>query len=138
MAYEMIWEPKGLYRRFYGRMTDAELMESVVLTHASPHFDEMRYVILDTLGVEEFVATDPAFIAELAAIDSASALTNPHIRVAVVTDSPEFEEYVAAYNSDPLCAYHVLAFGTLAEARKWAAAPHYPYALALSEVGRGA
>ncbi len=121
MAYEMVWEARGLYRRYYGRMTDVELMESVLRTHSSPHFDELRYVILDALEVEEFVVTNPAFIAELAALDSASALTNPHIKVAVVADTPEFKQYVAAYNADPLCHYHVLTFSTLAEARKWAA-----------------
>ncbi len=121
MAYEMVWEARGVYRRYYGRMTDAELMESVVRTHSSPHFDELRYVIIDALEVEEFVVTNPSFISEIAALDSASALTNPHIKVAVVAVAPEFKAHVAAYNADPLCHYHVLTFSTLAEARNWAA-----------------
>ncbi len=122
MAYEMTWETRGVCRRYYGRVTDVELMESAARVQASPRFDELRYTILDTLEVEEFVVTNPSFIAELAATDSAAALTNPHIRVAVVTVKPEMKMLVGAYNADPLCAYHVQVFGTSADARKWAAA----------------
>jgi hypothetical protein len=121
VAYEMFWEARGLYRRYYGRVTDAELMESTVITEASPQFDELRYTILDALEVQELIVSNPSFIAELAAIDSAAALTNPHIKVAVVTQSPEIGRLVELYKADPLCPFPTQVFGTLAEARKWAA-----------------
>ncbi len=123
MPYEMLWEARGLHRRYFGRTSDQEIFDSVIATESSARFDELRYILLDFLEVEEVAVSNPAFVKEIAAIDSAAALTNPHIKLAVVTAGPEIRKLAEAYAGQPLCAYPVEVFSSLAEARDWAKIP---------------
>jgi hypothetical protein len=122
MAYEMIWETRGVYRRFYGRTSDLDVTESTRITEASSRFDELRYAILDFLEVDEIVIVNPSFIQETAAIDAAAALSNPNIKVAIVTVSQLIREMAEAYIANELSPYPTQIFTNLADARDWVAA----------------
>ncbi len=121
MPYEMIWEAKGLYRRYYGRGTDQEVLESARATESSARHGDLRYVILDFLDVEEVILTNPSFIAEIVAVDFGAALSNPRIKFAVVTLHSEIRRLARAYATHPLCSYPLEVFSALGEARAWVA-----------------
>ncbi len=119
MPYEMVWEARGLYRRYYGRGTDQEVLDSARLTESSERYDELRYVILDFLDVEEVTLVNPAFIREITAQDFGAALSNPCIKFAVVTRHPEIRRLAREYATHPLCSYPLQIFDTVADARAW-------------------
>ncbi len=121
MPYEMIWEPKGVHRRYYGHTNDQEIFESTIITEGSERFDALRYILIDFLAIESLVSTNPAFIPEISAIDSAAAKTNPCIKLAVVTEHPEIWKLAEAYRAHPLCSYPLEIFTSLADARAWVA-----------------
>lgn len=121
MSSELIWEARGLYRRYYGIANDAEVAGDTFVLESCPQFEELRYTILDFLGIEGFTLINPSFIDEAAAIDSAAAMSHPNLKVAVVTDSPEIRELAEQYIAHPLNAYPTGIFASLEEARKWVA-----------------
>lgn len=122
MSYELIWETRGVVKRFYGELTGQDMVQSVVDVEADPRFDICRYVINDFLPLEGIAPVDNV-IDYIAAIDSAAAETNPNIRIAVVTASPEIIALATQYANSPLNAYPTRIFATLAEARAWIATP---------------
>lgn len=119
MSYEMIWEDRGLLRRFFGESSDLEVYESVQRTHASERFDEIRYVIVDLSEIKKFTLNSADNIEEIAAIDAASALSNPMMRIAIVTTDPDIKRCAQIYLSHPLAPYPTRIFDKLADARGW-------------------
>jgi hypothetical protein len=69
------------------------------------------------------VAFTQSDIDTIAAHDMGAALTNPHIKVAVVAAQPEVIDLVRRYMKAAALAYPTSIFSTMAEARAWVAAP---------------
>lgn len=55
MPYETIWEQKGVYQRFSGRLIseDREQAENAVMGNS--RFDGLEYWIVDSLAIEEYL-----------------------------------------------------------------------------------
>lgn len=87
MPYEIVREPRGVHKRFWGMVTPGEFLDSVKSFHNDPHFDSVRYTINDFSDVEGFVMEE-THIEQTAAINVGAAYTNPNIRVIVVTRDP--------------------------------------------------
>jgi len=119
MPYEITWERRGVYRRYFGRLTDAEFIGAVVEVEGSPRFYDIRYAILDFLEMEEFVVRNESFLEETAALNFAAAMSNPNIKVAVVAVSPVVLRLAEQYKAHALRPYTTEVFSTLAEARTW-------------------
>lgn len=118
MSYEIIWEPRGAVKRFFGRVTSHDMLQSVVDTESDARFDDLRYVINDFLDIEELDLAN-IDIQEIAAIDGAAAKSNPRITIAVVTIHDEIVALTNQYAGSPFNAYPIKAFSTSAEARSW-------------------
>jgi hypothetical protein len=118
MSYEIIWEPRGAVKRFFGRVTSHDMLQSVVDTESDARFDDLRYVINDFLDIEELDLANTD-IQEIAAIDGAAARSNPRITIAVVTIHDEIVALTNQYASSPFNAYPIKAFSTSAKARSW-------------------
>ena len=50
MPYEIVWEPKGAVKRFFGRVSDAEVLQSGLEIECDPRFDNLNFVINDVLA----------------------------------------------------------------------------------------
>lgn len=119
MSYENVWETDGVYRKFSGKLTGDEILESVQLVEADSRFDSIRYVINDFLDVTE-VDVSPQKIKTVAVIDSAATLSNPDIVLAQVTTNPKVEDVIARYAQAPCPhAYPFKIFTRLELAREW-------------------
>lgn len=118
MGYELSWESKGLVKRFFGDVTDRQFIDAVIDSESDARFDSLHYVINDFLDVQSFVFT-PDDVDYVAAIDKAAAVSNPHIRIAVVTRNPEIIDLSRQYAESPMNVYPTRIFATLAEARAW-------------------
>lgn len=118
MGYEIAWESRGAYKRYFGHVTDAELMQSVIDIESDHRFDNMRYVINDFLDVVAFQISRKK-IEEISAIDGAAALSNPNIKIAVVATDVQIRELAEVYANSTLKSYPTRIFTTVAEARAW-------------------
>ena len=54
MSYELAWEARGVVKRFYGCLTGKEFEQAATDIEGDERFDDLRFVILDFLGVTEF------------------------------------------------------------------------------------
>lgn len=118
MGYELIWEPRGVLKRFFGQVTDSDISGSVARIHGDRRFDTLRYVINDYLdGTGHRIPLNA--VEEIAAIDDAAAISNPHIRVALVAATPEFVELATQYAGATMKIYPTRIFSSLDEARIW-------------------
>jgi len=120
MGYEIIWEPRGVVKRFFGEVTSDDMLKSVADSEGDSRFDELRFVINDFLDITA-VSSSHHDVEEIAAIDSIAAVTNPRIKVAIVTTSPVVKEMAEGYINSPLNHYPTKIFQTLAEGRQWIA-----------------
>ncbi len=119
MPYVNEWEEKGVYRKYDGAVTSKEILRAVQEVEADARFDDIRYVISDFLDISDY-SFECEDIVLLASIDSAAAISNPDINVAVVMDSPGMMEAVKIYtDSLDRPPYPTQTFATLTEARAW-------------------
>lgn len=118
MAYEIIWEARGVIKHFFGHVTDSEMMSADTDTEGDARFDDYRYLINDFLDCSGFsVSMDT--VDEIAAIDGAAAKINPKIRIAVVATAPEIIRAATHYANSPMNIYPTRIFSNLADARAW-------------------
>lgn len=118
MPFQSHWESKAVVTKWTGQVTGEDLLAYVREGHAHPEFDAIRYSLhnfTECTGAT-FAASS---IEELAALDSAGAISNPHIQVAVVTTRPDVVSIVRAYLEIGLSPYPVRIFPSVEEARKW-------------------
>lgn len=123
MGYETRWEPpRGVVKRFFGYVSNKELLQSVIDTESDPRFDDLRFVINDFLDVRN-ISVSRNDVEYISAVDRAAAATNPNIRIAVVANRPEIIALADQYANSPMNAYPTRVFATLVEARAWLGAP---------------
>ena len=118
MAFELIWEPHGAYKRFWGFVSIPEFIESSAKLHGDRRFDSIRYVINDYLGVEGHEVSEEA-IAGIAAVSIGGQAINANFRIALVTTDAAIRELAWQFASRTLASYPTQLFSTVAEARKW-------------------
>ncbi|MCG2576204.1 hypothetical protein LZ012_04255 [Dechloromonas sp. XY25] len=114
MPYKFTRERFGLYRRFWGEVSEEEFLESINLVQARPDFDEIRYSIIDLSDVDSIAITEWAF--EWAgAMSFGAAKANPNISIALVTPS----EVIAKLAPHFVSPYQLRIFTKLEDARRW-------------------
>ena len=118
MAFEIIWEPLGIYKRFWGFVSIPELIESVAGPRGDPRFDSLRYVIYDFLAVHAHEITDQA-IAGIAAVSIGGHASNPNVRVALLTTDNAIKDLAWQFASLTLASYPIQIFQQPADARAW-------------------
>jgi len=118
MSYEITWEPGGVYRRYFGRVTIDERRCSFDEICADPRFDELRHAITDYLGVDHYEITSVA-TQEIAALHVGPSLTNPNIAIAAVVVNPQIVAAIEHFISLKFTRQPYRIFPTLAEARAW-------------------
>lgn len=122
MPYHSHWEKRGVLTAWHGKATGDELVAFLRSGQANPQFDAVTYSIHDFSGVESFTYNESE-IEEAAVMDMTGALTNPRIRIAVVTDREDVRNMVSAYCTTDLSPYRVRTFTSVPEARSWVASP---------------
>jgi len=120
VAYENKWESNGVIKIFSGSIDGQQVLDSVISVEEDIRFDSVRYVINDFLRVADINISD-GDVARIAAIDRAASITNPNIRIAVVTKDDRMRELAQRYGelmrNSP---YQALLFESIGAAREWA------------------
>jgi hypothetical protein len=118
MPYELTWEPRGVYRRYFGHVTIAERRESLERICADGRFDRVRYTITDSLAVESYEVSDED-TRETAALHVGPLFTNPNIVMAAVAVDERVIAAVRHFMSLGFTRQPYRLFSTVAEAREW-------------------
>ncbi len=118
MPFDLAWEPRGIYRRYYGRVTIAERQQSFERICADPRFDDLRFTITDYLGVESYEITEQATM-EIAAMHVGPTRTNPRIVIAAVATDERVIEAIRHFISLQFIAQPYRIFATEGAARAW-------------------
>jgi hypothetical protein len=108
LSYEIIWEPRGVVKRFFGHVTSHDMLQSVVETEMNVRFDDLRYVINDFLDITG-ISSLPQDVEEISVIDKGASMSNSRIHIALASD----------YANSPLNVYPTRIFSSLGEARSW-------------------
>jgi hypothetical protein len=118
MPFEIVWEPRGVYKRFWGFVTDSEFIRSVRAAQEDPRFDDIHYNINDYLAVEDFDVSMPT-IAYAAALNIGARFSRPRIRVALVTTNERVIGLAKYFMAPEFASYPMRVFATLESAREW-------------------
>lgn len=121
MPYEIIREPQGVYKRFWGVVTPAEFLASVHEFHNDTHFESIRYTINDFLATEHFLMPESA-IEDVAAINLGATFVNQKIKIAAITTDSVIIGMARKF-AEISQSYPVKMFTSLDEARAWVKAP---------------
>lgn len=125
MPHTLDWEgPFGVLKQFSGFVTVAEFLDSAAELHEDPRFDQLHYVINDYSAVTGFdVGEKP--VEELAALNIGASLSNPKLRIALVTTDERIKALIGLFTSPDLRSFPTRVFATLPEARAWLASEPY-------------
>ena len=121
MSYATTWEPRGLYIKFSGTVTPADIARSYDETLRDSRYYDARYVIadyLDALG-QPFGARELRQVRELNAHAIGASFSNPHMVMALVTRDADVHALLHEYSK--LLRYPVEFFDTVEAARRWVA-----------------
>ncbi len=118
MPYELTWEERGVYKRFWGFISFQEYARTQELVLGDSRIDDMRYVINDFRAVEGYTVTAEQ-VAYLAAFNRGSSFSNPRIRIAYVTSDAKVIFLLRA--GAVFSSYPLKDFATLEAAREWVA-----------------
>ncbi|MBK6906401.1 MAG: hypothetical protein IPH08_04540 [Rhodocyclaceae bacterium] len=122
--YKLDWEPKGLLRTYSGRVSWAEVNESISEVHSAPRYEDLSYVINDFSECESLEITRDQIEDIAARVSGAEYAHKPqkilrHFKTAYVATSPSMRNTVTTFISATIVNTSVNIFGTVLEARAW-------------------
>jgi hypothetical protein len=122
MPFDLTWEPRGVYRRYYGEVTVSERRLSFDLICGDRRFDDLRYTVTDYLAAEHYEIT-PQATKEIAALHIAPLRTNPRILIAAVAVDARIVQAIRHFIALDFIEQPYCIFPTLHAARTWIADP---------------
>jgi hypothetical protein len=118
MPYSLIWEPHGVYKKFTGLVTSAELVRSVNEVANHINFTDAHYEVSDYLGADATDFSQDA-LNEVRAVRIGSFSRNPKVRVAIVTLDPGIQQRIFSTIAARLTLHQTRIFPCMAEANAW-------------------
>ena len=86
MPYELIWEPRGVYWKYSGKLTGAEIIEGSTAIYGDARFDDLDYKLVDFTEMESIDMHEDE-VALIAFQHKAAEASNPYIKNAIVIKS---------------------------------------------------
>ena len=120
---QLVWEPAGVCRRYFGNVTIAECRKSLAQLCSNERFDSLRYAINDYRDVQN-CETTPQATEESAALHIAPLQTNPRILLASVTTDARIVAAIEHFISLGFVSQPYRIFPTMIEARAWIEREH--------------
>jgi hypothetical protein len=119
MPHAKIWERQGVVIHYWGTVSAADLVKSSQELAAEPAFDELKFIIIDFADVSDH-GIDEAAIEQIAVIRIGSMMSNPNIRVLLVTTDHRMTALAGSMAAEPFTGTHAIKlFPTMAAAREW-------------------
>jgi hypothetical protein len=117
MAFDLTWEPRGVWRRYHGTLTPGDLSASVDVVQRDERYDTLRYSINDFLAVEN-VADIALILDQVVAKAIGGAHSNTHLVMAIVARGEAVLSHARLFLM-PDFPYPVRLFDNLDAARDW-------------------
>ena len=122
MAHETRMMDKGVYWRFYGRLSFDEILQANSEVWSRPNWDSMAFQIVDLLAVED-ADLNTYDITAVSSMDKASARSAGNMRIAMVATDPAIRELCTHYAREMTQpGWDARLFSDLDSARQWAVA----------------
>ena len=118
MPYQVIWEPRGVYTRFSGDVTGADMLGNIEDVCRDARFEQHRYHILDFSDATDFVATEREMLVNCGVLVGA-AFVHHQVLVAAVVTRENVRAALERLHALGVSPYVAKIFPTVAEARKW-------------------
>jgi hypothetical protein len=118
MPYSLIWETQGVYKKFTGLVTGAELVRSVNEVAHHIRFADVHYEVSDYLGADTTNFSQDA-LNEVRAVRMGSFSRNPKVRVAIVTLDSEIQQRIYSTIAARLTLHQTKIFSAVADANAW-------------------
>ena len=118
MPYQVIWEPRGVYTRFSGDVTGADMLGNIEDVCRDARFEQHRYHILDFSDATDFAATEREMLINCGVLVGA-AFVNHQVLVAAVVTRENVRAALERLHALGVSPYVAKIFPTVAEARKW-------------------
>jgi hypothetical protein len=118
MAFELNWEPRGVYRVFREHVTVEDRRHSLQAICADRRFDDLLYTITDYLEIDSFDYSKEAN-SEIAALHIGPMWTNPKILIATVAADAALVASVTEFISLGFIKSPQRIFETVESARAW-------------------
>ena len=117
--YSTHWEEHGLRWQYSGIIGGKELIKSNMDTFGDSRFDDMYYQIVDLTQVTDFDVSLHE-MRQLAALDKAASLSNPHVKIAVITDNESIQALSMFYDDEnDDSPWKTKIFHNINSARSW-------------------
>lgn len=117
MPFNHCWEPTGIVTNYRDDLVLEEVLESHRIMASDPRFDDLKFMIVDTLPVER-VALIESDAVQINAFLTGPALTNPNIFVVFIALHPAVLRFVAVYAQLPDRRYDVRVCSSMVSARQ--------------------
>lgn len=88
MGYTLKWSNKVVTVTYGDDICKSDIEDALSLIHANTRFDSLRYIVADLSFCGQFVFSADTLL-YVAAIDRAASLTNPKIKVILVTPNQQ-------------------------------------------------
>ena len=118
MPYTLTWEAYGVYKKFTGVVSGAELVRSVMEVANDIQFAQARYEVSDYLGADATDFSQDA-LNEVRAIRIGSFSRNPKVLVAIVTLDTEIQQRIFSTIAARLTLHQTRIFSELSDANAW-------------------
>lgn len=115
MPFELVPEPKGIYKRFWGYVTGQEFVAAVLQNHKRKEYDDSTYSINDFSGVISHNLDTPGLLTA-AAHAVGAGYSNPDVLILVVSSNPDIQQLAKRFAG--LTHYQMEMFDSLEQARE--------------------
>jgi hypothetical protein len=112
------WELSGVYTRYSGNVTGADMLGNIEDVCRDDRFERHRYHILDFSDATDFSATEKEMLVNSGVLVGA-AFVNHQVMVAAVVTRENVRAAFDRLHALGVSPYEAKIFPTVAEARKW-------------------
>ena len=119
MPYTNTWETDGLYRKFTGKISGDEILESNFELHTDPDFQKIKYIINDFTEVTGH-SIETIHTKVYALTDEMVSRTKGKLKIALVVTQDPLIALANSYREEMIGnRFECDIFQTIEDARKW-------------------
>lgn len=118
MSYKLVWEPKGVYWKYHGKVSGLEVFDATMIAYGDSRFDELKYKLVNFLDIES-IEMKEAEVRAIAKQHKSAERHNPYIKNAIVLKSKTNKlaiKFAALFNDS---RWDVQIFDNLDAANDW-------------------
>ncbi len=122
MPYTIDWKRNGAIKRFSGRVSFHDVLQSEQDISSSPHYTGLRYVLSDYTGADYQGITDSQK-ADINALRIGGFMVNPRIKYAFVLQNPVVQSQIKEAVAEAVMLHETRTFETWDQAARWLGLP---------------